>query len=67
MSFVKKRNISENKKVLFHKIKIINNREHKCFQAISIVQTKKNFSLEKHLETSISEEVYKNIEDVINS
>lgn len=50
MSFVKKRNISENKKVLFHKIKINNNWEHKSFQAISVEQTKKNFSLEKHLE-----------------
>ena len=28
---------------------------------------KRTKALEKHLETSISEEVYKNIEDVINS
>lgn len=35
---------------------------------INVLNTaKKTKALEKHLETSISEEVYKNIEDVINN
>lgn len=50
MSLTKKRNISENKKILLHKIKINKFRENKSFHSITIEQTQKNFSLEKQIE-----------------